>query len=101
MDPHDVRFEERDGRMRSEVDLVFAQQASDGHRIEGEKKTVQYALRQESYETVLTQGRFFEEPITIDPRASRVRIVVRDASTGAVGSVSVPVRPADKNHSWK
>lgn len=101
MDPHDIRFDARDGRMCSEVDVIFAQQASDGRTIEGEKKTVQYALLQESYENALAKGLFLEEPITVDPRASRVRIVVRDASTGAVGSVSVPVRPAEKNHSWK
>jgi VWFA-related protein len=101
IDPHDIRFEERDGRMRSEVDLLFVQQAPDGHRIDGEKQTLQYALLTDSYETALGQGLFFEEQITIEPQASRLRIVVRDASTGAVGSVSVPVRPAGKNHPWK
>jgi hypothetical protein len=101
IDPHDIRFQARAGRMRSEVDVVFAQLASDGRRLDGEKKTLQYALFPESYENALAQGLFLTESLTIDPRASRVRIVVRDASTGAAGSVSIPVRPAGKSHAWK
>jgi VWFA-related protein len=101
IDPHDIRFQARAGRMRSEVDVVFAQLASDGRRLDGEKKTLQYALFPESYENALAQGLFLTESLTIDPRASRVRIVVRDASTGAAGSVSIPVRSAGTSHAWK
>ncbi len=91
-DPNDLRFVEQDGRIRSEVDFVFAQLASNGRLVTAEKKTVQYALLPDSYQRALAQGLFFEEPITVDPRTAHVRVVVRDASTGAVGSVSIPVR---------
>jgi VWFA-related protein len=94
IDPHDLRFEARDGRMRSEVDLMFAQQTSDGRTIQSERKTFHYALPLDSDRDSLAQSVNLEKQLTIQPQATRVRIVVRDASTGAVGSVSIPVKSA-------
>lgn len=93
IDPHDIRFEEKGDRMLADVDVAFVQQTSAGRTIKGEKKAINFALSPESYETALAQGLFVTEQITVEPRASRVRIVVLDASTGAAGSVSIPVGP--------
>lgn len=96
IDPRDLRFEAKDGRMRSEADLLFAQQASDGRTLEAQKKTFHYALPLDSYRESLAPSVNLEKQLTIQPQATRVRIVVRDASSGAVGSVSIPVRAAGK-----
>lgn len=91
IDPRDIRFEDNGGRMRAQVDIVFAQQAADGRIVKGEKKTLQYALLPSSYQSAVVQGLFLTEPITIGPEASRLRVVIRDASNGATGSVSIPI----------
>ncbi len=91
IDAHDIRFEETRGRMMANVDAVFVQQGSDGATIEGERKTFEYALTPSSYQTALTQGLFYEELLSVSPRAARLRVAVLDASTGAIGSVSIPV----------
>ncbi len=63
----------------------------------GEKKTVFFNLTPESYEDALSTGVFLTEQITIERAASRLRVIVQDASTGAVGSVSIPVRGSPLN----
>ena len=45
----------------------------------------------------LATGVFLTEQITIERNTSRVRVVLQDASTGAVGSVSIPVRGTGLN----
>lgn len=97
IDPRDIRFETRDGRMRADVDVVFAQQSHDGGILKGEKKTLALSLSPESYQEGLKSGLTLQEHIAVDSTASRLRVVVRDASTGAEGSVSIPVRRPEKS----
>lgn len=95
IDPRDVRFESVNDRMRAVVDVELVQQAGDGRTLGGVKDTLIYALLPASYDRALSDGLFFAEKLTVIPRASRVRVLVRDAKTGAVGSVSIRVRRAE------
>jgi VWFA-related protein len=92
IDPRDLRFESKDGRMQSGVDVVFAQQAADGHIVKGEQKSIAYDLTPEKYQDGLKNGLALPEKLWVERDASRVHVVVRDTATGAVGSVSVPIR---------
>ena len=95
MNARDIRFEQVDGRMRAVVDVALVQQAGDGRTLGGVKDTLLYALLAGSYDRALSDGLFFDEKLTVMPGASRVRVLVRDVSSGAVGSVSIRVRRAD------
>ena len=81
--------------MRAVVDVALVQQAGDGRTLGGVKDTLLYALLAGSYDRALSDGLFFDEKLTVMPGASRVRVLVRDVSSGAVGSVSIRVRRAD------
>jgi hypothetical protein len=78
--------------MQSGVDVVFAQQAADGHIVKGEQKSIAYDLTPEKYQDGLKNGLALPEKLWVERDASRVHVVVRDTATGAVGSVSVPIR---------
>jgi hypothetical protein len=95
IDPHDLRFEQVSDHMRAVVDVELVQQAGNGRTLGGVKDTLLYALLPDSYERALSDGLFLDEKLTVLPSASRVRVVVRDVSTGAVGSVSLRVLRAD------
>ena len=95
IDPHDVRFEQVNDRLRAVVDVELVQQGGNGRTLGGAKDTLLYALVPDSYERALSDGLFLDEKLTVLPSASRVRVLVRDVSTGAVGSVSLRVRRAD------
>ena len=77
------------------MDVELVQQAGNGRTLGGVKDALLYALVPDSYERALSDGLFLDENLTVLPSASRVRVVVRDVSTGAVGSVSLRVRRAD------
>ena len=92
IDPRDIHFESKDGKLHGEVDVVFAQKSKDGRLVKGEQKTIQYDLSNDSYQGSLKSGLNLPTQLTIDSSAFLVRIVVRDTFSGSVGSVSVPVR---------
>jgi VWFA-related protein len=92
IDPRDLYFGSRDGRMESGVDVVFAQQAPDGHIVKGEQKSISYDLTPEKYQEGVRNGLALPEKLWVERDASRVHVVVRDTATGAVGSVSIPIR---------
>jgi VWFA-related protein len=92
IDPRDLRFEAKDGRMQSGVDVVFAQQAQDGHIVKGEQKAISFNLTPDKYQDGMKNGLALPEKLWVERDASRVHVVVRDTATGAVGSVSVPIR---------
>jgi len=92
IDPRDLRFEQTNDRMRAVIDVMLVQQDGSGRNLGGVKDTLLYALLPDSYERALSDGLFLDEKLTVLPSASRVRVVVRDVATGAVGSVSLRVR---------
>ena len=92
IDPRDIHFEGKNGKLHGEVDVVFAQQSKDGRLVKGEQKTIEYDLSDETYQSSLKNGLTLPAQLTIDRSAFRLRIVVRDTFSGSVGSISVPVR---------
>ena len=91
LDTQEIHFENKGGRWRATLDIVFAQLAKDGRILESVKDHLELALLPESYTDGATQGWFYPRTVDVTPRAEKMRVVVRDVATGAVGSVSVPV----------
>lgn len=91
LDTQEIYFAYADGRWRANLDVAFAQLASDGRVLEAIKDHLDLALFPESYTDAAKQGWFYPKTLDIDPKAEKLRVVVRDLATGAVGSVSVPV----------
>jgi len=91
LDTQEIDFAYTDGRWRANLDVAFVQLAKDGRVLQGVKDHVDLALFPESYKDAATQGWFYPKTLDIDPKAEKLRVVVRDLATGALGSVSVPV----------
>jgi hypothetical protein len=89
VDPHDVRFENKDGKWRADFDLIVAQQAPDGRRVAGERS--QCVVDRDTYDETQSKGLSFRRNIMIQPEAASLRVLVRDSANGAVGSLSVPI----------
>jgi VWFA-related protein len=91
LDTQGIHFENKDGRWRAKLDMVFAQLAKDGRILESVKDHLELALLPESYTDAATQGWFYPRTVDVNPKGEKLRVVVCDVATGAVGSVSVPV----------
>lgn len=91
LDTQEIHFENKDGRWRAQLDVVFAQVSKDGRVIESVKDHLDLALLPQTYSDAATQGWFYPRTVDVNPKAEKLRVVVRDLATGAIGSVSVPI----------
>ena len=91
LDTQEIHFENKDDRWKAQLDVVFAQLAKDGRILQSVKDHLDLALLPETYNSAATQGWFYPKTIDVNPKAEKLRVVVRDRATGAVGSVSVPI----------
>jgi VWFA-related protein len=98
VDPSTVRFDVKDGKHNGSLDFIFVQLDKTGTVLNFEAQTTSLNLHPESYTKVMQKGLFTEKDLTLDSKAVEVRVIVRDAGSDAIGSVSVPlgrlIRPA-------
>lgn len=92
LNAHDIHFAEVDGRWRANLDVLFAGLGKDGRVLQGIKDHIELALFPDNYAEVAAEGWFYPKHVFVSPKAEKLRVVVRDLATGAIGSVSVPVR---------
>ncbi|MDR3719127.1 MAG: VWA domain-containing protein [Bryobacteraceae bacterium] len=92
VDPRDVRFAQRNGRWNADLDVLFVELTPDGRSLGGQKDQVQCRFSENTYAQTMDLGLFLPRQIYVAPGGARLRVVVRDESTGAEGSISVPIR---------
>ena len=92
LNPGDVQFQQIDGRWRAKLDVVFTGIGKDGRVLGGTQDHLELALLPDTYEQAASRGWFYPKTVFVDTQAQKLRVIVRDVSTGATGSVSVPVR---------
>ncbi len=92
LDPSDITLRREEARWKGTVDLMFAQFAPDGSRLETSSKRIRldldqvtYATASEKHSLALSQG------LELAPRATLLRILVGDVESGALGSLSLPL----------
>jgi VWFA-related protein len=91
LDPRMVAFSHDGDRWKAELDMVFVQKDAHGAQLgEGGMDNLSIALTDENYKKVLEQGLIHRYRAARRPGAATLRIVVRDAASGSVGSVTVP-----------
>jgi len=91
IDPTTISFRKDAGRWKADLDIVYVQK--DEHGVmqgDGTSDAMSLALTDENYAKLLREGLIHQRRFPRQSRAATLRIVVRDAETGAVGSVTVP-----------
>ena len=74
-------------------DVWAGQYSNQGDSLGGVVKTVSGKLKSNDYQKIQQAGRFsLTLESTPDPKAEELRVVVRDAPSGLMGSVRVPLR---------
>jgi hypothetical protein len=91
LDPRIVGFQHEGDRWKAGLDMVFVQKDAHGAQLgEGGMDNLSIALTDENYKKVLEQGVIHRYRGARQPSAKTLRVVVRDATSGAVGSVTIP-----------
>ncbi len=74
------------------VDVLFVQKDDHGRELKGRNDTLTMTLKEESYQKIMKEGLVYHQYVPKESMATQLRIVVRDASSGAIGSVTVPFK---------
>ncbi|MBI3759118.1 MAG: VWA domain-containing protein, partial [Deltaproteobacteria bacterium] len=91
LDPANIAFQ-NDGVERTDIlDVVFAQQASDGKELEKIDQKLTMRLDRARFEA-LSKGIIFTKTIEPFEDAAQIRIVIVDRNSGNLGSLTVPLK---------
>jgi len=86
-----VTLTRTDGRWSGAIDIVIAQSLPNGQTFKTFAVNAGLDLNDEQHERLLREGLTFDRTIVLRPDSHRLHIIVRDSSSGATGSVIVPV----------
>jgi hypothetical protein len=90
VDPKSIFLEPQGDRWAGKLDLLFVQKEQHGRQVSGVDDTVSMELSQPNYERVQRDGLTYHRVIPRQAQASELRVIVRDAATGALGSITAP-----------
>jgi len=91
LDSRDISLQPEGDRWVGAVDLLFVQIGADGRQITGEAKTFNMRLQRQTYDSILKDGLVLTRTLPLADGAAQVRVVTRDATSGALGSVTIPL----------
>ena len=89
VEPGGIALEQRGAESRGALDVIVAQIRADGADARSVDNKVDISLSGERLQQFLRDGLRIEHTVTLMPEADRVRVVVRDARTGAIGAIGV------------
>ena len=72
------------------LDILFVQKNEQGKQFNGEDDTLTLALQDASFRKVTNEGIIYRKLVPRVAQATQLRVVVRDAASGTIGSVTVP-----------
>jgi VWFA-related protein len=91
VDHSSIGLRQEQSHWQGRLDVLFVQRDDQGREYGGTDDTVQLNLSPETYQKLIANDLGYHRVIARAPAAKLLRIVVRDASSGAMGSVTVPL----------
>lgn len=93
IDPSNISFTHEKDRYVAKVDILFVQKDDQGHLFgKAVTDTLDLALLPATYQKVVSKGLLYEKRIPREGKATRLKMVARDIPTGAIGSITVPLK---------
>jgi len=91
IDSHDLAVAEHSGKWVGHLQVLYSMQAETGRELGGTLDNVDLDLKPEVWARIAADGLPMTKEFRTPPNAFKVRIAVRDPSTGRLGSVSIPL----------
>jgi VWFA-related protein len=89
--PQEISFAHADGRWIGKVDAVLVQIDAKNRIVDAMDDTLDLNFLPDRFQQALTRGISFARVVSIQPDATVLRVILRDAATGTAGSVGIPV----------
>jgi VWFA-related protein len=90
-DLRDFSMEQKNGRWTGTLDAAFTMIDSKDQILGGENQNMQLSLEPARYEKALKEGVRYTKTVSVPPGATILRVILRDETTGNIGSVSIPL----------
>jgi hypothetical protein len=84
-------LERQSNRWAGRLDLLFIQKDERGREYNPASDALELQLLQPNYERVSRDGLTYHKVVVLSPQAKTLRVVVRDAASGSIGSVTIPM----------
>lgn len=98
IDPGALHLRPENHRWVGTLELVWVESDDEGKVIKALEQTLHVAMLPQTYEQAQREGMQFTKELEIYPGATRLRIIVRDDASSALGSVTIPLAtPSTKN----
>jgi hypothetical protein len=91
LDANQLRLQQEGDRWTDNITEYWVQFDSEGKQVSTHSQTINLKPSQDSYKQLLQQGLNFSEAVLLEKNAAEVRLVLRDAGNGAIGSVIIPL----------
>jgi hypothetical protein len=90
IDATQLRFELNAGHWTDNVEVAWVELDADGNDIGHSARTLKLNISDQTHDKISREGLVFNETIGLVAEAVELRLVARDAGTGAIGSVNIP-----------
>jgi VWFA-related protein len=90
VDRRGVSLEPNHDRWQGKLDVLFVQKNEQGREFDGVDNTITLNALKPTYDRIVSEGIVFHQSVQQNTQASLLRIVVRDAASGNIGTVTVP-----------
>lgn len=91
VDHSTIGLQQEQSRWQGRLDVLFVQRDDQGKEYGGVDDTVELNLTAETHQKLIANDLGYHRVVPRAPAAKLLRIVVRDASSGAMGSLTVPL----------
>ncbi len=92
LDPKQLLLHEENDHRHGGLDLLFVQKDSVGKFLAAEKQHLDINFDQKEYDSLAKTGMVLQRRLGINPGSTEIRVLVRDATSGVLGSVSIPLK---------
>jgi VWFA-related protein len=90
IEPKNISLEPNGDRWAGRIDVLVVQKNDKGQQFNSEEQTIDLNLTRETYDKLTTKGFVFRKQVSMSPQAKMIRVIVRDAPSGTLGSVTIP-----------
>lgn len=92
IDPRTLDLQREHDQFNGRVDVVLVQEDHEGGQYDQVLDTLALALKPDTYRRALADGLAYNHSLQLDPKANELRVIVRDAFSGNVGSLTIPFK---------
>jgi hypothetical protein len=91
LDANQLRFHQQGDRWTDSISELWAEFDAEGKQVGEISKTIDWNCTQDEYKKLLQDGFTYSKTLILAKDAAEVRLVLRNAGNGAIGSVIIPL----------